>query len=302
MIVVAVNNACNYRCAHCYYPIYRADPHYEPQNLSADVFTKIAAEAGRYPHAILRLIGWGEPLLHPQLVEFVRLARQAAPRNRLTLITNGYYLTPAVSLELMEAGLDLVEISLDAACPQTYHRLRVSPDADAFERVQANVREMLRQRTAGGLATRVVVSSVVWPTAESTAEFDAFSQKWAGVVDDVVKRPAHTFIGAIPSARSMPEVRPPCYSLWARCAVNPWGQVSVCYNDWKRRNVLGDLHDPDTSIHAIWTGPRLEELRDGQLAGHFSGCCAGCEDYNPASWQHPYEEVVERGLGKQNPA
>jgi uncharacterized Fe-S cluster-containing radical SAM superfamily protein len=294
MVVIAITNVCDFACRHCYYPRYVKQPGHRRHHMEIEVFSKIVYEAGAHPGSILRLIARGEPLLHPRVVEFTHHARQAAPSNPLTLITNGYWLTSHCSAALMEAGLDLIEVSIDAATPETYRQVRVARHVDAFFRVEQNVNEMVHQRNKSGFRTRIVVSFIAYPTIESEAEYVLFEKKWDGVVDEVVRRPVHTFRGSVTGIAPPPGPRPPCYGLWARCNINPWGQVNVCYNDWEDEYVLGDLRDPDTVIGGIWQGPILTQLRADQRKGIFAGMCAECRDYNPESWNRPYEQVVNR--------
>ena len=294
MVVVSITNVCTYACTHCYYPRYVQQSEYRRHDMEMSVFCKIADELGQHPSSTLRFIAWGEPLLHPKAVEFTQYAHQAAPRNPLTLITNGYWLTPDHSRALMEAGLNLVEVSIDAATPETYHQVRVSRYSDAFLRVEQNVKEMVRQRNDSGFRTRIVVSFIVYPTRESEAEHALFEQKWGGVADEVIRRPVHTFKGSVPVNTPLPGPRPPCYGLWARCNINPWGQISVCYNDWENKYILGDLKDCSTTIASIWQGKTMARLRAGQCRGIFEGICAECRDFNPEAWNHPYEQVVGR--------
>jgi hypothetical protein len=172
--------------------------------------------------------------------------------------------------------------------------VRVSSDPNAFHAVESNVREMIRQRDEAGFRTRVAVSFIVWPNEESQAEFDVFQKKWQGIADEIVQRQLHTFKGTVQRTTPLPAPRRPCYGLWARCNINPWGQVSVCYNDWEREYILGDLRDPNTTIAEIWRGSALARLRAEQRRGIFQGICAKCQDYNPDAWEHPYEEIVAR--------
>ena len=267
MVVISITNVCDFVCKHCYYPRYVKQPGYRQQYMKMTVFRRIVDEVGSHPGSTLRLIAWGEPLLHPRVVEFTHHARQATSRNPLTLITNGYWLTPDCSGALMEAGLNLVEVSIDAATPETYQNVRVARHPDAFVRVEQNVNEMVRQRNKAGFRTRIVVSFIAYPTKESAAEYARFEQKWDGFADEVVRRPVHTFKGSVPGIAPPPNPRPPCYGLWARCNINPWGQVSVCYYDWENRYVLGDLRDSDTTIAGIWQGAVLAQLRAEQRKG-----------------------------------
>ena len=280
MVVLSINNVCDFFCPHCYYPYYVDQPWYQRHDLEEEIFRKIADEVGQHPHSALRFIGWGEPLLHPKIVEFVQYARQTAPHNPLTLITNGYWLTPDRSLALMGVGLNLIEISIDAATPERYHQERPSHHPEAFSRVEQNVKKMLRQRNQSGFKTRITVSFIVYPTQESVAEYIIFEQRWNGIADEIIRRPAHSFKGAV-HLPPPPHPRPPCYGLWARCNINLWGQVSVCYNDWENEYILGDLRDSETTISNIWQGLALSQLRADQCQGIFRGICATCQDYNP---------------------
>lgn len=296
MIVVSVTNACDFACRHCFHPQYAQSPDYQRHDMEMDIFRKIVDETAGYPGSILRLIAWGEPLCHPGLVDFIAYAKDKAPRSPLTLITNGYHMPPDRSLAMMKAGLDLIEISIDAITLETYQQLRCSHHSGAFATVEHNVHEMVRQREECRLNTRIAVSFVEHPTEKSRMEFTIFTKRWHDVVDEVIRRLAHTFKGAV----SLPEpLRPrrPCYGLWARCHINPWGQINVCFNDWENHYVLGDLREPETTVGGAWQGSRLTQWRSGQCRGRFSGICKNCRDYNPDAWNHPYEEVVRRCRG-----
>ncbi len=300
MVVVSINNTCNYACPHCYYPAYVERNDYSVQNMGETVFRRIADEVSQHPRTALRLIGWGEPLLHPNIIQFVEYMHGVGPENAITLITNGYLLTPDRSLALMRAGLDLVEVSLDAFHEETYSRRRKSRSRDAFSRVKSNVHAMMAQRNEHGFRTRVALSFIEEPAPESEREFRAFRATWSDVVDDIVKRPQHTFKGTLREHRALPTARRACRGLFARCDVTPWGEISVCYNDWERTDLLGDLNDAEASIADIWHGLLLRRLQVGQLGGDFVGICETCKDYNPDAWLHPYEEVIKRAVGVEH--
>ena len=68
------------------------------------------------------LSGWGEPLLHKRLVDMVKVAKEAGCYVGFT--TNGTLLTYEISKKLVDLNLDLIEISLDGATPQTYEEIR----------------------------------------------------------------------------------------------------------------------------------------------------------------------------------
>jgi len=294
MLVVAITNACQFECVHCFHPVYRRQPDYHRYDMPETMFRRIADELGHYSHSILRLIGWGEPMLHPRITDFVAYVRRVAPANPVTLITNGYHLDARQVGSLLAGDIDLIEVSIDAADPDHYARVRRSAFPRAFEVVERNVKDAIRQRDAGRHSTRIAVSFIAYDTEASRAEYAAFERRWSGLADEVIRRPAHSFKGVVQGINLRPGPRSPCYGLWSRCNINPWGQINVCYNDWENRYVLGDLRDQATSIAGVWQGAALTRLRAEQSAGLFCGICGQCRDYNPDAWNKPYEHVVAR--------
>ena len=60
----------------------------------------------------------GEPLLHPDLVALIRYMKaRGQQRNIVVLITNGFLLTPQKVAALNDAGLDMMQISVDSIVP-----------------------------------------------------------------------------------------------------------------------------------------------------------------------------------------
>jgi pyruvate-formate lyase-activating enzyme len=301
MTVVSLTNMCTHRCTHCQHRLYEARPGFSRQDMDMALLYKIADELAQHPGSILRLSAWGEPCLYPELVDIVAYASN---RTKVVLITNGYALSSSLSLQLMKSGLCLAEISIDAAHADTYHRVRASVHPDAFDVVTCHARRMIEQRNLHGLQSRVVVSYVTWPNEESEREFADFHRTWSGVADDVVKRRLHSFSCAIdPSLIVLPPDRVPCFGLWGRCVVDPWGRIVICYNQWEEseENVLADLRDPTVSISGTWRGPAMTRLRHEQTNGIFTGPCANCRDYNPFAWEHPFEEVISRSTSSALP-
>jgi putative metalloenzyme radical SAM/SPASM domain maturase len=87
----------------------------------------------------LVLTGIGEPLLHPGLEEFVACARSAMPRRgEIGIQTNGLLLDRRRARSLVESGLSRICISLDAAAPETFRRLRRGAEVGDVEAGFAN--------------------------------------------------------------------------------------------------------------------------------------------------------------------
>ena len=86
----------------------------------------------------LTLSGAGEPLLNPDLVAMI--AHAARHGAALMVPTNGTLLGQAeLAQGLVEAGLDTLKISIDAATAQTYQAIRRQ---DCFDRVLDGIRQL----------------------------------------------------------------------------------------------------------------------------------------------------------------
>lgn len=88
--------------------------------------------------------GFGEPLVHPGIVNMVSLAHQTGLQTEL--ITNGHLLDQQTARALMKAGLDTIVVSVDGATSSSYEDIRLGGD---LSRVEENIRELNALRESG---------------------------------------------------------------------------------------------------------------------------------------------------------
>ena len=130
-LFVEVTTRCNLRCTMCVKQT--AGNGIAEGDLSLATFDALAPA---FPHlGSLVLSGIGEPLLHPGLEGFIRLARRALPASGwIGFQSNGLLLDEGRALSLVRAGLDRVCLSLDAVSPATFRRLREGGEVGAVDR------------------------------------------------------------------------------------------------------------------------------------------------------------------------
>ncbi|MHB1415514.1 MAG: radical SAM protein [Chloroflexota bacterium] len=85
--------------------------------------------------------GFGEPLLHPDIVEMVALAKELGAQTEI--ITNGLLLDTAKAAAFVQAGLDSIVFSVDGTSAQVYADVRSGAD---LARVRENVSGLRRAR------------------------------------------------------------------------------------------------------------------------------------------------------------
>lgn len=92
-----------------------------------------------YPPSIF-FGGFGEPLSHPHIVDMVAEAKKFC--SKVELITNGMLLNEKLSIDLIEAGLDTLWVSVDGAKPESYADVRIGA---ALPEIFKNIKQYRHQ-------------------------------------------------------------------------------------------------------------------------------------------------------------
>jgi radical SAM protein with 4Fe4S-binding SPASM domain len=100
------------------------------------VIDELAAGARQTRQQPLVSIMGGEPLMHPQIVEMVQLAKEGLPDGWVDLDTNGTLL-PRLAGGLVDAGLNAIYVSLDGPNPEVNNPIR---GRNSFERALAGLK------------------------------------------------------------------------------------------------------------------------------------------------------------------
>jgi len=145
-LYLEVTNRCNLLCTTCPRTFEDLEP---PADMGWELFTRIVDQVPGLGRAVLH--GVGEPLM---VRELPRMVRHLKDRGVYVLFnTNGVLLDAARGQALIDAGLDELRVSLDAASPQAFEAVR---GVDAFDRILANVRTFVAlQRELGANTPRV---------------------------------------------------------------------------------------------------------------------------------------------------
>lgn len=290
-INVEPTNHCNQRCRLCPRQGFTRPLGFLPMPL----FERIADECAGHETA-LWLHFLGEPLLHRDVVAMIRYAKRAGVR-RVGLSTNGVSLRGALAAELLHAGLDRLECSIDAGDRSGY---RAARGRDHYERVVRNVHDFLAAKRAAGLDAPVT-SIQFMRTPEVEARLEELVDAWRphlGPRDFVMTidpAPFGDAIGVEPRGAAGP--RPPCAWLFSSVMILQDGTVTMCGADWDAGAPLGHLER--ATIAEIWRGAEIERRRKAHLAGRFdeAGPCGSCRDWRLADgsgYRNALEEVDAR--------
>ncbi len=118
---VELTTRCPLRCKMCC----REGHHgMTRQDMPLENFRKLAPYFKNVEAVVLE--GWGESLLHPRLIDCIRLVKQEG--SQVGFVTSGKTLNEAYISELVKAGPDFIGFSLSGASPQTHDAIRVNSD------------------------------------------------------------------------------------------------------------------------------------------------------------------------------
>src|SRR5581483_2562736 len=122
---------CNLRCTMCPIPFRQDGPPYGPPAfMEWTTYTRILEQFPTLKH--LHLQGLGEPMMHPRFYDMVEHA--ANKGIQVTTNSNFTLLNPQRADRLVTCGLDTLHISIDAATPALYERIRVRSHWDRLMR------------------------------------------------------------------------------------------------------------------------------------------------------------------------
>ena len=129
---ISITDRCNLRCRYCMPDGAKWIPMSEI--LTYEEIERICREAVRIGITRFKITG-GEPLVRKGCADLIRMIRQIPGTEEVTMTTNGVLLGENLE-DLLAAGLDAVNISLDTLIPEKYQEIT---GADELEKVRKSI-------------------------------------------------------------------------------------------------------------------------------------------------------------------
>lgn len=142
-IRLSLTDLCQLRCGYCV-PDENVSCLKAHEQLTYDEIKEIVAVFSTLGVKKVKLTG-GEPLLYPKIMSLIQDLKKLTGIEEVTLTTNGIKL-PETMADLVKAGLDSVNISLDTLNPVHYAEItRVGRLEDALKGVTAAVESQIKK-------------------------------------------------------------------------------------------------------------------------------------------------------------
>lgn len=283
LVYIDPTNRCNFRCEFC--PTADKKLLREVGRPSAimplTLFQKAVDDIKAFgrPLKLLSLYKDGEPLMHPDFPAMVRYAREAGIAERIWTKTNGSALNPRLNRELIDAGLDMICISVEAPSAEGY--MKIAKTRIDYDQFVANVADLYAHRGNCQIYVKIADSGF------SPAEFDKFYRDFEPIATHIAVEKLMGWsysevkdftLGTKPDTYDgLPLVQKKvCAYPFYVMTVNADGSVSMCGNDWSHGTVVGDIKT--LSLQEIWNGDALFEFRKLLLEGRRAEnrACGNC--------------------------
>lgn len=250
---------CNIDCTTCC----RSKCTRTPGFMDLALFRKIIDDASRIGVGHILLYFFGEPLMHPGIVEMIRYIKSKGLAFHLT--TNGSLLDDKMGEGILRSGVtsaDYLTFSILGFSKEVHEKIMRGIN---HEQVVANVLNFMEKRTRSGI-NGPVVETVFYSTPENGHELKPFRDYWNGIVDHAVDggKAVEAFID--PKLPKNPRTKT-CHQLWERMAIYWNGDVTICGEDLNGDYVVGNLRDQ--SIREIWSGNELNRVRKLHKEGQY---------------------------------
>jgi radical SAM protein with 4Fe4S-binding SPASM domain len=268
-------NACNARCPMCTI----ADWKRNGSPMEDELFYKIAAEVIEHAREVRRVTLYrdGEPLLDKKMASRIAFLKNGGIKST-SLSTNVSLLSESTSRELLEAGLDIIIMSIDSLKKEAYEKIRKGLK---FEEVMGNAVRFIALRDKIRPQTQIWMRMI--RQKDNLAEWPQYQKYWRSLLGGSDRVYYHNIFnwggqlsGFEPVAESL-EPFLPCVALWSLMVIFSNGDVPLCNTDYNHKYPLGNV--ASSTIQALWQSKLMQDRRQLHLDGK-KACIDICRNCN----------------------
>lgn len=259
---IETTTRCNLRCPMCARTrLLKKGEFTDNLDLTWDDYTRIMDQVGDMGSYALKLANLGEPLIHPDIIRQVKYAKDRGVID-LLMNSNGALLTPEMSGEIMEAGLDKMLVSFDSPYPEEYEKIRVG---GRFSKTFENVKKFSELRDKRFPHVFIRVSMVLFDWSDKTRQkIKDMAELFAPYVDAIGMTDYVDFLDD-----SEKPVYPDffCGQLTQRLIFLIGGKMVMCCTDDKAECPVGDWRTD--KVRDVWSGRKLGGIREMHQKGEY---------------------------------
>lgn len=235
-LYIEATNNCNLSCIFC--P--RSKITREKGYMDMKLYKHIIDDAVDFGILAISLHGFGEPLLHPDIIDMIKYAKEKGIRT-VSFNTNGMLLSEDFSLKLIESGLDNIAVSIDSINPEIYKHMRIGGNLETVIKNIVYLKELKDQLNI--LNPRIYVQCMVTKLTfdeEVAACFGTFANMISygtlGSRSNSIEGLKELQLAVSPENR-----KKSCEFLGTGYAIYWNGDVTVCCGDFNGEHIFGNI-------------------------------------------------------------
>ncbi|HNW45053.1 MAG TPA: radical SAM protein [Elusimicrobiales bacterium] len=265
---IDICSVCNLKCNFCF----QADTAAIKQKglhrgyMDFQLFKKIIDDSAEFKDKFRKVkIGLhGEPTLHPDLPRMISYLKSKNVTEVIEMFTNGTLLNSELNRKLIEAGLDRINISVEALTPEKYREITgVAIDTKKFV---GNLKDLYENRKDCKIYVKIVDACL------SPEDKEKFYATFGDICDEIfIENVVPQWADANKFGlgdtgmygQKIEKYKHACPFLFMYLHFNHDGTASGCTLDWAREVLIGDV--TKETVMQIWRGKKLKDLQIANL-------------------------------------
>lgn len=219
---------------------------------------------------VIRLYKDGEPLLNPRFADMVRYAKESGCCEKVDTTTNASLLTPKLSQDIIDAGLDRINISIEGVNEEQYYDFSgYKINYDLFVK---NIEFFYEHRKQCEM--NIKINGDILTEAQLQHFYNIFGDLTDGIfVEHIIdywpkfkqeKVQVNENMGLL--GNEIKEVSV-CPYVFYEMAINSDGSHSLCRFDWNHSMILGREFGEHVAPKRVWDSTLLWEFQSMFLRG-----------------------------------
>ncbi len=270
-MLIELTNICNHQCIFCNYKNMQREKRFCDKDFTKRIISDAYSEG-------VRDIGFhliGEPFAYKDLPEFIAYCKEIG-FTYVYITSNGALATPERMKEAVDAGLDSIKFSVNAASKETYAKIH---GRDDFSTVKENVIWLRNYLDSNKIPLKTFLSFIKCNYNKN--EINLLHEQFDNLVDKVYIFNCVNFSGYMPKMvkdgiiDEFPPIPVPCPEAFKTIHVTVEGFLDACCADTDGLLVVADLHK--MSLKDAWNSDVFVNLRrqhlEKRLENNLCKCC-----------------------------
>ena len=266
-IDIELTNHCNLSCYMC--PVGTRAMKREQGFLSIELIDKLCGELQDSDIHGVRLIRWGEPVMHPKFLDILKKLKDTGAAVHFN--TNGILLTSEMISRIIDLEIDSVKFSFQGVDRTSYEEMRAG---SSWDKLMENIRLMNKLR---GDKAKPFIQISTTTTDESQERIDQFLQLVSPLCDyanvgrtelchlnildmQISEERKQKFLELKARETLQKQHLPVCPEVYDKLSVNWDGTVSACCSDYDNMMIVGNLNE--NTLRDIYTGEKINKIRE----------------------------------------